>query len=897
MPIRQRVDYNQPVTDDPAQEPSKRNWLSFWSLMGLQAQNAFNDKALQYTLLPLGVWVASVAGAGWGGSFAHVLGALILFPFILFAPLAGWAGDRFSKTRVIRLTAWMQLVVLGVVLFCFGQQLLAVAVMCFFFLALQSTILSPAKLGIIKELVGSPRLGFASGVMEMFTIVAILAGQIVVGFWFKARHEALGDGWEAGMLPMMVIASGAVVTLVLAYSIEVTPAQSKKPFRASMLFSHFTQLKDLFRDRPLRLSALGVAYFWWFGAIVQLVSIQIALELYEKGDPTFASSVSWMMMAAGGGIAVGSIMAATINKRHIELGLTPLGGFIMAVATILLVFTDPESFWFYTWLAAAGFGAAFFFVPVNAYLQDECDPSQRGNTLAGSNLLNCLAMLFGVILQLVMMQVFHLSWEVQFFIIGLTAIAATWYVMKLLPRAFVKLLVMSALRAFYRIDPINADRMPKEGGVLLTPNHVSYLDALILTAASPRPVRFLMVRSYFKRPLVGAFARLFDTIPISETRAKDAIRVAAESLQEGNVVCIFPEGQLSRTGFLSEIKKGFGLIARRAKAQVQPVYLDGLWQSIFSAERGKFFFKKPRAVPFGVRVPFGEPRDGKGCSAANLRDDLHNLAMVALEHRLEASDDVASFLDRIKGSPPALRWWNGKCIQSASWREVRSVVAGSLSAETVAKGHRDAQEWLEGWKEMAALPAEEWRRMLLNAQQLAEPHDLGLGKGAVAIDAAAPVAVRKIWGALLPALVRTSAVLVDRENGETAHREFRAAGIAIQYVVGTAAMEPFRRAADQEGEELPWYRFDGDESGYLCAEMAGRIVSLSIPNPPLILSEHEEEPGAYEGSVGRLLTGFMVDEREGEIRLSGQMLEREVILPAWKVDARGFLWPPLEVRE
>ena len=155
--------------------------------MGLQAQNAFNDKALQFTLVPLGAWVAS--DAKWGTTLPHLLGMLILLPFILLAPIAGWASDTFSKTRVIRLTAWMQLVVFAVVLYCFKMEFLPLAVACFFFLAVQSTILSPAKNGIIKELLGSSRLGFASGIMQMFTILAILAGQILIGIWFSARLE------------------------------------------------------------------------------------------------------------------------------------------------------------------------------------------------------------------------------------------------------------------------------------------------------------------------------------------------------------------------------------------------------------------------------------------------------------------------------------------------------------------------------------------------------------------------------------------------------------------------------------------------------------------------------------------------------------------------------------
>ena len=288
--------------------------MSFWSLMGLQAQNAFNDKALQFTLVPLGAWVAS--GAKWGTTLPHVLGMLILLPFILLAPIAGWASDTFSKTRVIRLTAWMQLVVFAVVLYCFKMEFLPLAVACFFFLAVQSTILSPAKNGIIKELLGSSRLGFASGIMQMFTILAILAGQILIGIWFSARLEASGSGWTAGLFPMVLICLGAIVTLVMAYSIQVVPARAKKPFYPALVVSHFQQLGQLLKSKPLRLSALGIAYFWAFGAVVQFITIQIAGELYPDGHPNFGRATSYMMLAASGGIGVGSCLLYTSDAAE-----------------------------------------------------------------------------------------------------------------------------------------------------------------------------------------------------------------------------------------------------------------------------------------------------------------------------------------------------------------------------------------------------------------------------------------------------------------------------------------------------------------------------------------------------------------------------------------------------
>lgn len=884
--------------EETLHEPTRRNWGSFWSLMGLQAQNAFNDKALQYTLLPLGIWIAS--GAAWEASFVHVLGLLILLPFILFAPISGWMSDNFSKTRIIRFAAWMQLVVLIVALSSVGLRMLPLGVLCFFFLALQSTILSPAKLGIIKELVGSRRLGFASGVMEMLTILAILAGQIAISFWFRARLDATGDGWVAAQWPMFVVTGGAVITLGMAYAIEVVPAQARKPFRPGIVVAHFAQLGHLFRERPLRLSALGVAYFWAFGTVLQLISIQIARELYPSPDPRFASSAAWMMLAAGGGIALGSIAAAIMNKRHIELGIVPLGGIIMVIATLLLALSTPESALFYTALAAAGVGVAFFFVPINAFLQDECDPAQRGNVLAGSNLLNCLAMATAVLLQLGLIKL-GLTPKQQFLLIGVATIPATWYVMRLLPRPFVKLLVLSALRSIYRIDARHTHRMPEEGGVLLTPNHISYLDALILTAASPRPVRFLMVHSYFKIPLVGRFAKLFDTVPISTTRAKDAIETAAAAVREGTVVCIFPEGELSRSGMLGEVKRGFELIARRADCVVQPVYLDGLWKSIFSAERGKYFFKWPRSIPFGVRVVFGDPRPARESKAVVVKQDLNRLAATALIERREAVFELRRFVNRRSPRARAAAWWSDGAGRSCTWSDVRRVMDGKREPDALSHGHEGASRWLAEWAALAEAPEREIRGLILNTHQLAEVHNLGFGKHPIVLEQDAPQAVRRVWGMLLPVLTRSYPILVDPEDDPatlgTLHEKDEA---ALRDLVGSGRLAPLQNALESEAAPLNLYRFDGEpereEEGakriFACREAGGRILSVSLPHAPITRKVDPEQPGWHPGAFGRLLTGYVAREEENVLVVEGEMLEAAIELPGWLVDAKGFLWGP-----
>ena len=869
--------------------------MSFWSLMGLQAQNAFNDKALQFTLVPLGAWVAS--GAKWGTTLPHVLGMLILLPFILLAPIAGWASDTFSKTRVIRLTAWMQLVVFAVVLYCFKMEFLPLAVACFFFLAVQSTILSPAKNGIIKELLGSSRLGFASGIMQMFTILAILAGHILIGIWFSARLEASGSGWTAGLFPMVLICLGAIVTLVMAYSIQVVPARAKKPFYPALVVSHFQQLGQLLKSKPLRLSALGIAYFWAFGAVVQFITLQIAGELYPDGHPNFGRATSYMMLAASGGIGVGSILGALINKRHIELGLNPLGGIIITVSSLLLIVAEPESLFFYTVLSAAGLGAAFFFVPINAFLQDECDPDQRGNILAGSALLNCLGMAGAVILQFVMMK---MGWtpQTQFLLLALISVAATFYVMRLLPRAFVKMLVLSALRAFYRIEKIHPGRMPEKGGLLLTPNHISYIDALVLTAASPRPVRFLMVSHYFDKPLVGRVARLFDTVPISSRRAKDAIQVAAEAVKEGSVVCIFPEGELSRSGFMGEFKRGFELIARRANCRVQPVYLDGLWKSIFSAERGKFIWKAPRAIPFGARVAFGEAREASEYPAVRVKRELNALAGEVFSRRREAAGDASALLaEHARKGDRALCWVREGHVHFCTWAEVGNLLAGREDPESLARGHAGAERWLADWQVLAGLSAKEWQGLLINAHQLADPHNLGDGKAAVTIDTAASATVRRVWGMILPVITRTEVALLDPEEGSISLEALQREKVALRALVGTDRLREVLSEVSSEQCPLVLYQFgggpqragDAERGIYAAYEDGERVLSFSMPADPIIRRDDVEHPGWKEGSFGRVLTGFVVDNFEGGVKVSGTMLQETLELTGASVDEQGFL--------
>ncbi len=187
-------------------------------------------------------------------------------------------------------------------------------------------------------------------------------------------------------------------------------------------------------------------------------------------------------------------------------------------------------------------------------------------------------------------------------------------------------------RLIYRVSAHFTDRLPA-GGFLLLPNHLTWVDAIVLQLACPRPIRFIVFEAIYKLPLLYPIFRCVGAIPISPKRAKDAVRTAIELIEQGEVVCLFPEGELSRSGMLLRLKRGYELIARGAKCPVVPVWLDQLWGSIFSFESGRYFFKMPRRLPYPVTVAFGAPIAHEEADIAHVRERFLELGEFCYQQR------------------------------------------------------------------------------------------------------------------------------------------------------------------------------------------------------------------------------------------------------------------------
>ena len=838
--------------------PTRRNWVSFWSLLTLQTQNAFNDKAAQFLLIPIGAWLVSIqANMAGTDKIEYVLAAVIVLPFILFSPLAGWFSDRYSKTSVIRGACILQLgVLIWIATSIYHHQLWA-AVFGFFMLSVQSVMLSPAKRGIVKELVGHEKLGMASGLLEISVVLAICAGQIITGIWFTARLKVSNDGWDAALFPLIVLTGASVLALCVSFIIQRVPVQGHRKFKASILTEHFGQLGELWRVRPLRLSAVGAAFFWGYAGYLNLAAIGIAKQLTGGGDE-FALDSAMLMLAASLGIVFGGAIASLICRKSIELGLVPLGGLVMVIGTLALAVSPLDSHWLKVWFVLAGAGGALLLVPLNANLQDLCPPKKRGKILAGLNLLDCLFGLVAVVIQLGLVAL-GVSFSWQFVGLAVVCVFATQYSAKLLPQHVVRLVGLGLFKVFYRVKVMNADRIPKEGGVLLTPNHVSYVDAFILSCASPRKIRFLMFDGYFKHPWIGKFVKLFDTVPISQTRAKDALRVAAKALEEGHLVCIFPEGQLTRTGCMNEFKRGFEMIARKASFPVLPASMDGLWGSIFSFERKKFIYKIPYRVRYGVTVNFGKVIAPMELDADAVRSTVANLRAEAFAQRKALENPMHVLGSEIK----------------------------VLSAEP-----STLQDYHSRINELRQLNRNVQTRLVANALQVGDVNAIGRGQ-VVMIEWTGLENCRDVIAIALAQYLELKIILVD---SEVSNQDVSSLGkqYAIAQFIGGEALA---YACAEAGLERGCFDFSSSainrKLSLPCLAVNQRVISMSMPHPAAITATNQHQEGHRQGTWGRLLPGYEMRSEGGQLIISGASIDPAsgMRIENVRTDSQGFIDP------
>jgi len=797
-------------TPEPEGEPSKRQWLGYWSMIVQQTQNAFNDKAAQFILIPLGGAV--------GYAVESAAGIMIALPFVLFAPLAGWMSDRFSKRNVILGAAIAQVGILSLIGTAVFLKNMPLALVGFFLLAVQSAFFSPAKIGINKELVGSKHLGFAAGVQQMMAMLAILAGQIVAGWWYDKRYVALGSvsekAWDAAFFPLILLACCSVPAVLMAISIPRVPAQGRENISGKLLFSHFKDLAELWRDRGLRRASFGVAYFWGFAAFINLWSVKVAKSLTDGGEG-FGTMSSVFMAAASLGMAVGFGFASWLLRKRIELGWVPLSGIAMTVCALVVAFMTPDGWPFLIWLGLLAFFSALFLAPLNAWMQDRYPPDKRGELQSAVNLQDCfagiitVAFIEGMVLLAKLLGLSELSgFRMQMIVIGLSCGLMSWFIIRILPADFIRLVSLSAVKTLYRIRLTGTARIPKTGGVLLLPNHVTFADAFFISAACDRPVRFVMDETFMARKAIRLSAHLFGTVPIRRDQPLEAIRKTIEALESGHVVALFPEGQLTRTGALCGLERGFELIARKAKSPIFPMWVDGSWGSVFSFERGRFFRKLPHRVPYGLSIAVG---------------------------------------GEIAGKPDL------ELVRTAMMRASAEAVGGHFPENTA--------------------PAR------INGHQLTQFGALPRGG---TIHVLAGDDMHGIMGSLGEFAEQTKARIVTEKSFQPVSGAIWVGGETLRTCIAAPEnLQETIRFFDFSGDALAPLEKEGI-THLPCLAVDGMVIAMSLPHPPLPNDTSEFQSGHKAGSWGKLLPGWYIESGQvfpgGRPLPEGATLDRECFL-------------------
>jgi len=602
-----------------------RSWrLGFWSLIATQFQGAFNDNALKFLVLYL--IIGTNLTPDEEETKVLLVGSLFALPFILFSMTGGYLADRFSKRTV---TIWTKAFEICVMLFAiagFTLRSMPMSLAALFLASTQGALFGPSKYGLLPEILPENRLSWGNGVIELGTFLAAISGTLAgARLWemFAGRQE------YSGVFFLACSAIGLVTSLGIT---RVAAADPAKKFQPNFLGDLWSNGQRIAQDRVLWLAVAGNTYFFFLGALLQFDIVFYGRDVLHVA----ATHGGFLQASIAIGIGLGSLAAGYLSGGKIEYGLIPLGATGITVFGFLLALPGLTFATVLTFLAALGFFGGFFIVPISALLQHRPEEQHRGGVLASANLLSFIGILAASVVYYLCKHFLHLGPVGIFFWASLGTLGALAYVLWLLPDSLLRLLLWIAAHTLYRLDLKGQEAIPARGGALLTPNHASWVDAVLLIAATDRPIRFLMFKGAYENPVIKPFAKMLKFIPIASDQGPremiHSLREASEALRNGEVVCIFPEGEITRIGQMLPFRRGFERIIKGIDVPIIPVNIDGIWGSIFSFSRGHFLWKWPRSIPYPVRITFGKPLPSTA-TAPEVRQAVQELGVDAFQRR------------------------------------------------------------------------------------------------------------------------------------------------------------------------------------------------------------------------------------------------------------------------
>ena len=596
-----------------------------------QLLGAFNDNVYKNALVAL-IAFAAVRSQGMDDALLiNLCAGLFILPFFLFSAFCGQLADKVEKSWLIRQIKLAEIGVMtcGVVALWLDSLPMMIGVL--FLMGTQSAFFGPVKYAILPQHLDDAELTGGNGMVELGTFMAILLGTV-------AGTQLIAKAPDSSVLPVsIVLISVALAGYLFSRTIPQAPAGDPT---IQLSFNPLTQTVKLVRDtarhRIIFPSILAISWFWFMGA-----TYLAQFPVYARDVLGGSVDVFTLLLATFSiGIAAGSILCERLSHGRVEIGLVPFGAIGLTLFGLDLVFATPSvplsqlghdalqgatqgvMLGVIGFLKVAGtwrivldiffiglFGG-FYIVPLYALIQKTSAPERLSRAIACNNIMNALFMVLSAVAALILIGA-GLSIVQLFLCMALANALVALYIFRQVPEFFMRFLIWLLIHTLYRVNKAGLEHIPEQGAAIITPNHVSFVDALILGGCIKRPVRFVMYYKIYRLPILNFVFRTAGAIAIAgrqEDRAMydSAFRQMHTALQAGELLCLFPEGQITHDGQLNSFRPGLLRVLEASPVPVIPVALQGLWGSLFSRKGGRAFFKLPRRLFARIGLNVGQ---------------------------------------------------------------------------------------------------------------------------------------------------------------------------------------------------------------------------------------------------------------------------------------------------
>lgn len=629
-----------------------KNLLSskrFLPLFVTQFFTALNDNVYKQAVLLLLIFqAASVAD---GALYSNLAAGLFILPFFLFSGLAGQLAERSEKSKLIRRIKFCEMPIMLVGAISIYSQYIPLMLITVFLMGLQSTFFGPLKYSILPQHLATNELTKGNGLVESGTFVAILVGTIFGTYYITQTHGEL-------------YISVAIITLAgIGYvSSRFIPLSSANDPSIQPTLNIYRSTKNVFeamsaQTESVGKSVIGISWFWLIGAVI-LTALPNYVKYVMGGDELVVTAALVVFSLS---IAIGSLLCEKLSRSRIELGIVPFGAMLITVFMYLMsqepgiaaylpefaellqdkdallpndallslaqVINTGDMLFHFVWMGLIGIAAGFYTVPLYALIQGRTQEKSRSRIIAANNVLNALFMVGSAALGIITLS--FLAWSIpQLFLLlaGLNLLISI-YIYSKVPEFFLRFLVYLLTICLYRVKTRGEHYIPETGPAVIAANHVSFVDWMFILAASPRPIRFVIFAPIYHSPALNWLFKMAKAIPIDGEKANPkvfnkAFDDIAGALEAGELVGIFPEGKLTSDGNIDIFRRGIERIVQRTPVPVVPIYLDGLWGSMFSRKRK---LRLPRAKWSLVSVTAGEAIAPEALEASRLQQAVEAL--------------------------------------------------------------------------------------------------------------------------------------------------------------------------------------------------------------------------------------------------------------------------------